>query len=371
LRPKVRVTKAAVIAGIAVPALVLAACGKKNDTTTTTPGASTSATTSAAAAAYKACMITDIGGIDDKSFNASAWQGMQAAQSSGKATVSYVASKTEADYKTNINSLLTQKCNVIVTVGGLMGQATTDAAKANPTQNFIEVDYPGTGTNFKGLQFNTVEAAFQAGYLAAGYSKTGKVATYGGLKIAPVTIFMDGFQEGVEYYNTQKGKKVQLLGWDKAKQNGVFVSTTGNPFNDQTAGQKLANNFIAQGADVIMPVAGGTGLGTAAVAKSGGKASIIWVDVDGTISASQYADVIMTSVEKHMAKVVQDAVEAASGGTFDATGYIGTLANDGIGLAPYHSYDSKIDAGLKADVDKIKADIIAGTIKPASAASPK
>ena len=112
------------------------------------------------------------------------------------------------------------------------------------------------------MQFDTAQAAFLAGYLAAGYSKSGKVATYGGLKIPPVTIFMDGFADGVAYYNQQKSKNVQVLGWDKATQNGTFAES----FTDQDKGKALSDTFVAQGADVIMPVAGGTGLGTAAAA---------------------------------------------------------------------------------------------------------
>jgi basic membrane protein A len=278
-----------------------------------------------------------------------------------------VQSKTETDYATNIKSLQAQNCKLIVTVGGLMGDATQAAAKAAPTQHFVEVDAAGNGTNLQGLQFNTAQAGFLGGYLAAGYSKSGKVATYGGLPIPPVTIYMDGFEEGIKYYNSQKGKNVQLLGWDEASQKGSFASS----FTDQNKGQQLANNFIAQGADVIFPVAGGTGLGSAAVAKSNGKAVVIWVDTDGFVSASQYGSVFLTTVEKNIAAAVQKAVEDGSAGTYPTTDYVGTLANKGVGLADFHDFASKVDSGLKSELTQVAADIQSGKITINSKSQPK
>jgi basic membrane protein A len=344
-----------VVAGVITLGLVLGACGSKPTTTT------------AATPTFQACMVTDTGGIDDRSFNASAWAGMQAAQKDGKAHVSFVQSKSESDYAPNIAQLSSQKCDLIVTVGGLMGTATTDAATKTATQHFAIVDSNGNGTNVQGLQFNTAQGAFEAGYLAAGYSKTGKVATYGGLKIPPVTIYMDGFWEGVQYYNQKKGKSVQVLGWSETSQSGVFAGS----FTDQSQGQQLANNFIQQGADVIFPVAGGTGLGSAGAAQSSSKAVVIWVDTDGVTSAPQYANVFLSTAFKNVGDAVQKAVEDSSGGTFATKDYIGNLSNGGVGLSPFHSFDSKIDSGLKSEITQIQKDIIAGTIKITSPSQPK
>ena len=116
---------------------------------------------------------------------------------------------------------------------------------------------------------------------------------------------MDGFADGVAHYNKTKGKNVQVLGWDKAKQNGTFA----DDFADQAKGKAITNTLVAQGADVIMPVAGGTGLGAADVAKaSGGKVSVIWVDQDGCKSAAQYCDVFLTTVVKNITDAVEKAV---------------------------------------------------------------
>ena len=346
--------------------LTAAACGKAPDNSSSGGGASASA-----AAAYKACMVTDTGGIDDKSFNASAWAGMQAAKTQApNVDVKYVASTTQDDYEPNLRSFTSQNCNFILAVGGLMADATKKVATESPKAQFGIVDSSSPAANVYPMQFETDQAAFLAGYLAAGYSKTGKVATFGGLKIPPVTVFMDGFADGVAYYNKVKSKNVTVLGWDKAKQNGSFTQD----FASSAKGKALASTFVAQGADVVMPVAGGTGLGAAEVAKSsGGKVSIVWVDQDGCKSAAQDCDVFLTTVQKNVTDAVQKAVVSGAQGTaLSATpGYLGTLENNGVSLAPYNQFDSKIDAGLKAEVDKLKQDIISGTVKVESANAPK
>jgi basic membrane protein A len=317
-------------------------------------------------------MVTDTGGIDDRSFNASAWAGLQAAkEAQSSVDPKFVASTAEADYEPNLRQFVSQKCNFILAVGGLMGDATKNVATTVPDQQFGIVDSSiAEAKNVFPMQFATDQAAFLAGYVAAGYSKTGTVATYGGLKIPPVTVFMDGFVDGVAYYNKQKSKSIKVLGWDKAKQDGTFA---GN-FGDQAKGKTITNSQVSQGADVIMPVAGGTGLGTADVAKaSKGKVSVIWVDQDGCKSAEQYCDVFLTTVVKNISDAVKTAVsDGAAGKTLASTpGYLGTLENNGVSIAPFNQFESKVDAGLKAEVEKLKADIIAGTVKVESANAPK
>ncbi|MER7457173.1 BMP family ABC transporter substrate-binding protein [Micromonospora sp. NPDC126480] len=319
---------------------------------------------------YSACMVTDVGGIDDKSFNTSAWKGLEAAKAeNGDIDIKYVASKAEADYEPNLTQYVNQDCDFILAVGGLMGDATSKIAKANPDQQFAIVDAKVPEANVYPMQFDTAQAGFLAGYLAAGMTKSGKVGTYGGMKIPPVTIFMDGYADGVAHYNKTKGKNVQVLGWDKATQNGSFT----NDFVKQDEGKKVSDALVAQGADIVMPVAGGAGLGTTGAAKaSGGKYNTIWVDVDGCESTPDCAAII-TTVVKNIPDAVKEAVlKAAAGEKLEATpGFLGTLANNGVSLAPYHEFDSKVPAELKAEVDKLKADIAAGTIKVESPAQPK
>ncbi|MEU6203127.1 BMP family ABC transporter substrate-binding protein [Micromonospora musae] len=318
---------------------------------------------------FSACMVTDVGGIDDKSFNTSAWQGLKDAQAANSnIDPKFVASKAEADYEPNLTQFVNQKCDFILAVGGLMGDATKKIAQANPNQQFGIVDADPTVDNIYPMQFDTAQAAFQAGYLAAGMSKSGKVGTYGGLPIPPVTIFMDGFVDGVAYYNQVKGKNVQALGWDKTSQKGSFT----NDFAKQDEGKKVSDTLVAQGADIIMPVAGGSGLGTTAAAKaSNGKYSVIWVDVDGCESTPD-CSAILTTVVKNIPEAVKEAVLKAAGGEKlqAKPGFVGDLANTGVSIAPFHDFESKVPAELKAEVEKIKTDIAAGTITVTSKAQP-
>jgi len=363
-------------AALAVSAsVVIAACGSSTSSAPSGSGSSSPAASSGsgAAAAGKTlgCMVTDTGGIDDRSFNASAWAGMQAAaKASSNVTVKYLQSTTQADYVPNINTFISQKCNIIVTVGFLMGDATQAAAKAHPSQKFAIVDfsYPKPLTNVSTLVFNTAQDGFQGGYLAAGMSKTGKVATFGGQKLPTVTIYMDGFYDGVQYYNQKHGKNVQVLGWNEKTQNGSF---TGD-FTNQTKGQTLTQTFISEGADIIFPVAGNVGLGAAkavqqADAAAGSqKVNMMWVDVDGCVSAPQYCKYFITSVQKGIVAAVSTAVTSTANGSFKGGNYVGTLANGGVALAPFHDFDSQVPSALKNELAQVKAGIVDGSIKIAT-----
>jgi basic membrane protein A len=315
-------------------------------------------------------MVLDTGGVDDRSFNQSSWAGMQdAKKANANIDVSYVASSSQNDYVPNLNAEVSAGCATTIAVGGLMADAVKSVAAANPTKHFAEVDNASQGSNVYGMQFNTAQGAFLGGYAAAATSKTGKVATFGGLAIPPVTIYMDGFWEGVQYYNKQKSKNVQVLGWDeKTPKGGTFAQS----FTDQNKGRSISQAFIQQGADVLFPVAGGTGLGAGAAAQaSGGKVSVVWVDTDGCVSAAQYCSVFLTSVTKNLTKAVSTYVTAAATGTFPSGNYIGTLANDGTGLAPFHQFDSKVPADVKSELDTIKADLTSGKIALTSPSIPK
>ncbi len=309
-------------------------------------------------------MVTDTGGINDRSFNQSSWQGIQQAQTAN-ITGKYLQSTTESDYVPNINAFIGQKCGIIVTVGFLMGDATQSAAKANATQKFAIVDYNYTPplSNVDALLFNTVQDGFLGGYLAAGMTKSGKVATFGGQKLPTVTIYMDGFYDGVQYYNSKHGTHVQVLGWNEKTQNGNF---TGD-FTDQTKGHDLTNTFITEGADIIFPVAGNVGLGAAKAVQtadqSGQHVNMMWVDTDGCVSAPQYCKYFITSVQKGIQTAVKTAVRTAAGGTFKGGNYIGTLANGGVALAPYHDFASKVPASLQSELTQVKQGIINGTIQ--------
>jgi basic membrane protein A len=319
----------------------------------------------------KAAQVTDLGGIDDKSFNATAYKGIEQAVAELGIEGKYLESQQQADYAKNIQQLLDEETDLIITVGFLLGVDTAISAKANPEQKFAIVDYAypdcwpgaeegkdcGSATelpNVLGLTFATDQAGFLAGYAAAASTQTGKVATFGGIQLPTVTIFMKGFQAGVEYYNAQKGADVEVLGWDTAADAGSF---TGN-FESLDDGRSFAQSFVEEGADIVMPVAGPVGLGSAAYCKETGSCWIVGVDTDWTVSASEYTDVILTSVLKNMDVAVFNAIKAVQDGTFAGGIYSGTLADNGVGIAAV----AGASAELQAELDTIKQGLIDGSI---------
>jgi basic membrane protein A and related proteins len=356
-----------------VACVALTACGSKPATssgTSSSGGASASASGGAAAGTgFKACMVLDVGGVDDRSFNESSWKGMTDAKASnGNMDISYVSSSSQNDYVPNLSAEVSKGCQTTIAVGGLMTDAMKSIAGKNPSKKFAIIDSNTGQPNVYGIQFNTAQGAFLGGYLAAGMTKTGTVATFGGLNIPPVTIYMDGFWEGVQYYNQQKGKSVKVLGWDETNQKG---GTFAQSFTDQNQGKQISQTFIQQGADIIFPVAGGTGLGAGAAAQaSGGKANVIWVDTDGCESAAQYCQYFVTSVTKNLSDSVKEYVTKAASGAFPTGSYVGTLANNGTGLAPFHDFDSKVPADLKSELKQVEQDITSGKIKITSPSQP-
>ncbi len=365
--------KKSLIAPVALGAFALAVGG-----CATPPAASSSAAPSSASASasapmsdFKACMVSDAGGFDDKSFNETAYKGLTDAVAQLGVQKAEVQSSVAADYAKNVQQMVDQKCNIIVTVGFALGDATLAAAKKNPDIDFAIVDFAYTDdkgkntapANLKGLLFDTSQPSFMAGYLAASLSQTGKVGTFGGAPYPSVTSFMDGYARGVDYYNQQKSKSVAVLGWDTAKKDGTFIGGQ-DPFGDVPGGKKVATNLMAQGADILLPVAGPSGEGALQVAKaSNGKVASMWVDTDGCVSQESYCAVIPSSVGKAMDVAVLQAIKDAKDDKFSNEPYLGTLENNGAYLAPFHDWDSKVSAETKAELDKIKADIIAGTLK--------
>jgi basic membrane protein A len=305
--------------------------------------------------------VTDTGGIDDKSFNATAWKGVEDAVAKLGVQGKYLESQQQTDYEKNINAFIEEKCDLIVTVGFLLGDATKAAAEKNTSQKFSIVDfaYDPALPNVLGQVFNTQEAAFLAGYAAASVSKTGKIGTFGGIQIPPVTVFMDGYVLGAKYYNQKHNAKVEVLGWDPVTQKGLF---TGN-FESTDDGRTMGENLMDEGADVIMPVAGPVGLGTAAAVKERGNAYIVGVDNDWFVASPDYADIILTSVLKNMDILTLKVTQAMLEGTFAGGVIVGTLENGGVGLAPFHNLDSLVPADIKTELNTVKADIIAGKIK--------
>lgn len=316
---------------------------------------------------FTPCMVSDAGGFDDRSFNQAGFEGLErAAEELGVEPVT-VESQDENAYTPNVQSLVDEGCDLIITVGFLLAEATTEASAANPDINFAIIDEFVEGDNVKPIQFDTVEAAFLAGYAAANYSETGVVGTFGGIPIPPVTIFMDGFVQGVEYYNEANGTDVQALGWDFEAQDGAF---TGG-FAPGTEALTTAQGLIDQNVDVLLPVGGPIYQSAAeAIRDSGREIALIGVDSDVFETDPSVGDLLLTSVLKNIGNGVYDVVMAAAADEFDNAPYVGTLENDGLGLAPFHDFESLVDPELQTQLDEVIAGIIDGSIEVTSPASP-
>jgi basic membrane protein A len=330
------------------------------------------------AEAVKACLVTDLAGIDDKSFNATAWQGVLDAIGAGNALPEpdsfYLESDAEADWQPNIDQMISQDCEHIVTVGFALDAVTQENAPGNPDINWtiVDVDFfdfeageDVTYDNVIELTYQTDEAAFLAGYIAASVSETGVVGTFGGANFPTVSIFMNGFYFGVQAYNDAKGTDVQVLGWDPDLQDGLF---TGD-FTDLDRARATAQSLLDEGADVIMPVGGQINLGAGAAMQDIGMGAtgdvfgaLIGVDTDQFVSAPELADLWLTSVEKKMALGVADSIAATADGTFTPGNTRGFLSNGGVEISPFHDFDSIVSDETKAEVEDLRQGIIDGTI---------
>ncbi|HET9259754.1 MAG TPA: BMP family ABC transporter substrate-binding protein [Acidimicrobiia bacterium] len=376
------------IAVFAVLGLVLAACspaeeGGEETTTTeaggdpTTTEAMADTTTSAAPEgssttgaptfeeAVVTCLVTDLAGVDDRSFNAAAWQGVLDAEASGAVAADPILleSDEQADYAPNLDQCLAQGAQHIVTVGFELGDATATYAAANPDVTFTIVDfaYDPAIANVRGLIYQTDEAAFAAGYLAAGVSQSGVIGTYGGLNIPTVSIFMDGLAKGVNHYNEVNGAAVTVLGWDVEAADGIFTGTF-DPADPVV--RSTCESLLDEGADVILPVGGAINLpcGTA-IQDRGIEAALIGVDQDAfEAMPAEYQDLWLVTIEKGISIQVQRSLEDHASGVWENGVTVGTLENDGIGLSEYHSWADRVPPELDAEVQQILADIAAGTL---------
>jgi basic membrane protein A len=316
---------------------------------------------------FLACQVTDTGGIDDQSFNQTAYAGLEKAEEDLGVQIDFLESQTPNDFAPNIQTFIDQGCDLIITVGFLLGDATAQAAEANPDQKFaiVDVDFFDvekgediTYDNVRELTFQTDQAAFLAGYVSAGMSKSGTLGTYGGINIPPVTIFMNGFEAGMNHYNEENGGNVDLIGWDSAKQDGTF---TGD-FENQEKGKRVTESLIGEGADIIMPVAGPVGLGSGAAAQEAGDVNLIWVDTDGCVSAAEFCPLFITSVMKNMDVAVYDSTEAALNDEFEGGLYSGNLENAGVGIAPFNEFEEDVPDEIKTAIEEIEQGIIDGSI---------
>jgi basic membrane protein A and related proteins len=336
--------------GVAVGA---AACGGDDDS-----GAATTAETQAEA--VKAGLVSDVGKFNDKSFNQSALEGLQKAESDLNAETRAIESRAAGDYVPNLSSLARQDFGVAIGVGFLMADGVNTVARRFPDSNFALVDYSvmappftdaeknvATPTNVRGLTFATNENSYLIGCMAAMMVKAqgGQqvISAVGGLDIPTVSIFIAGYKDGAEACNP--GIKV-LVGFSQD-----FVA--------QDKCKELALNQIAKGSQVVFQVAGGCGLGALDAAKEKGKWGI-GVDKD----QSDLGPHILTSAVKRVDTAVFDTVQAIQEGTFKGgTNSVFNLENEGVALG---TTSDKVTQDILDKVDELKQQIIDGTIKPKS-----
>ncbi len=307
---------------------------------------------------FKVGMVSDVGGIDDASFNENTWKGLQDAADAFGITATFLESQAQADYENNITEFAEQGYDMIITVGFLLGDATYKMAKEYPDVNFAIVDYPSGGEetpNLQGILFNVNEASFPVGYLAAAMAtqldpEDPIVAYIGGMQIPPVEEFIVAYEAGVNYYNEQYGADVGFT--------GVYVGD----FEAPDQGKLQANSLIDEGADVIMGVGGKTGNGGITAAKERGKWGV-GVDVDQYYTLPNEKDILITSTVKRLDKAVFAVIKSMLVGKFaGGTNYIATLENQGVGVGPFHDFEDKVPDNIKADLEQIKEDIMAGAL---------
>lgn len=321
--------------------LVVAGCGG-----TAAPGASPTAT----GVALKVGMVTDIGQLEDKSFNEFSWKGVQDGASAVGGTAKNIVTKDIADYKQNIQNFVDQKYDVIVTVGFLIGTETLAAAKANPNIQFFGVDQfvaDPVPANYQGLLFNEAQAGYLAGIVAGTLTKSNKIGAVGGREdVPPVVNYIKGYENAAK--TTKPG--VQVL-----------INYVGD-FNAPDKGEASAKTMIGQGADVIFQVAGLTGAGALRAACSA-KIYGIGVDVDQYQSLPDSKGCIITSAEKRLQNAVRDGIKRFKDKGKQTGNFTNDATNDGIGYSPLRNLDP-IPAGLEDKLKKALADMKAGTLKP-------
>jgi basic membrane protein A len=296
-------------------------------------------------------MVTDIGQLEDKSFNEFSWKGVQeGAKAIGAPTPVAIVTKDIADYKQNIQQLVDQKYDVIVTVGFLIGTDTLAAAKANPTVQFFGVDQfvaDPAPANYQGLLFAEAQAGYLAGIVAGTITKSGKIGAVGGRSdVPPVVNYIKGYENGAK----------------SVKANVAVSSVYVEDFNAPDKGEAAAKTMIGQGVDVLFQVAGLTGAGVLRAACNA-KVYGIGVDVDQYLSLPDSKACIVTSAEKRLLNAVRDAIKRFKDKGKQTGNFFNDAKNDGIGVSEIRNL-SPVPAGLTDKIKQATEDMKSGKLKP-------
>jgi WD40 repeat protein/basic membrane lipoprotein Med (substrate-binding protein (PBP1-ABC) superfamily)/DNA-binding SARP family transcriptional activator/energy-coupling factor transporter ATP-binding protein EcfA2 len=309
----------------------------------------------------KTCLFTDATGVIKLGFYHPAYLGvLETVELYDWDWLVFIPEPYEPPAK-EFSRALSANCNLLITVGWQMKAVVDSNAIQYPEQRFLMLDQilDQPHGNVRTVRYASDQGGFLAGYLAAAMTKSGVIGTFGEGDFFPVTDFMDGFEAGMDYYNRVNGTQVQLLGWDSAAREGLFVSMFNIP-----GGYRTTQELLEQGADIIFPVAWNvTGLGAITAVAEHGQAYLIGSDVDYTNIFPEFSDYILTSVERRQDISVIRAVEAFTQDNFTGGNHLGTLESGEINLAPFYELESLIPEQIKADLEQLKTDIIAGKIQ--------
>jgi basic membrane protein A len=358
--------------------MLLAACTSAATPTTALAAqvqsaAPTTAAVQPAGPSIKVGLVTDTGGVNDKAFNQLAWEGVQKASKEMGFEAKFIESKQPTDYEKNIDALATEGYNVIVTVGSPMGDATALKAKEYPNIKFAIIDNayaPTSGsqyctdtvkdcyadgglTNVTSLIFAQEQVGFLAGVLAGGMSKSGFICSVSSVRTPASDRYVISFRAGAVW---QAGENI------KGMNNYINIQTTNKDipnFTDPTQGKETAQRLMGNGCDVVFGIAAN---GALLAAKENNRMAI-GCDVDQYNTYPEVKDALITSAQKHVDVAVYNYLKTVADGSVKAGITIGTLQNGGVGLAPFHEWDSKIPADLKAQIQKASDGIKDGSIK--------
>ena len=305
---------------------------------------------------FKAALVTDIGSVDDGTFNQYAYEGLQAAEECFGIETNFIETANEADYENNLSTILSDEPDVVVTVGFLIADATKGVAEENPDVNFIGVDQfqEDYGDNYVGVLFREDQGGFLAGAMAGLLTESGVVGVVGGREdVPPVVRLVNGFEQGAKYVAEQDGEEINVL------------KTYNQSFTDPAKGRSDAEQFMGEGADVIFGAGGPTGSGGVRAAAEAGNWGI-GVDQDEYFTTFQGgeapgADKLATSAIKRVDLGVFENIAAAITDSFEPGVFILDAANDGITYAPFH--DAAIPSDAAARLEEIRAGLADGSIE--------
>jgi basic membrane protein A and related proteins len=377
----------ALFAGLAI---LVAACGGGGATTAPSSAPSAAASTAPSTAAseapstepsaalkpIKVGVVTDVGQLEDKSFNQSSNEGALAAATQSGGSHDVIVTQAISDYGANIQQFVDNGFDVIVTVGFLLGTDTAKAAKANPNIHFVGVDqgvcvdangdpdstFACAGDaatllpNYQGIVFAEAQPGYLAGIVAGSLSKSGTIGAVGGTNVPAVVNYWRGYENGAKSVKPETKVLYQETDPDPSK-----------GFNDQSKGKTIANQFMDQGADVLFQVAGLTGQGVLeAVCAKGGGVWGIGVDVDQAVSLPNLAKCIVTSAEKKLVDTVTAVVLSVASDTFKAgtVAYNAASTPQAVGLSSFHDNASLITPDIQAKIDAALAGLKDGSIDP-------